>query len=97
MPCRSYKYVPRLSLCLHIVPVCPDGVYALPSRMDTIVDSANFPDDVPVAVGYTLSIFLYGILIVQSFIYYTRFTKDSKWIRFYVLFIFVCWRLLVPG
>ncbi|KAF8549058.1 hypothetical protein OG21DRAFT_1515598 [Imleria badia] len=57
--------------------------------MDTIIVPANLPIDVPVVLGYGLNIFLYGILIVQAFIYYTRFTKDSKWLRFYTLLIFV--------
>ncbi|KAF9228405.1 hypothetical protein BS17DRAFT_336582 [Gyrodon lividus] len=57
--------------------------------MNTItLGSASLPSDVPVALGYALSILLYGILIVQTFIYNTRFSKDSKWIRIYVWILF---------
>ncbi|KIJ15519.1 hypothetical protein PAXINDRAFT_168996 [Paxillus involutus ATCC 200175] len=52
------------------------------------VDSLNLPSDVSTALGYTLSILLYGILIVQAFIYHARFSKDSKWIRIYVWILF---------
>ncbi|KAF9223212.1 hypothetical protein BS17DRAFT_781493 [Gyrodon lividus] len=33
-------------------------------------------------------ILLYGVLIVQTFIYHTRFSKDSKWIKIYVWILF---------
>ncbi|KAF8551804.1 hypothetical protein OG21DRAFT_1486675 [Imleria badia] len=47
------------------------------------IDTPNLPTDVPAVLGYALNIFLYGILVVQSFIYFTRFTKDSKWLRLF--------------
>ncbi|KAF8839114.1 hypothetical protein BDN67DRAFT_801646 [Paxillus ammoniavirescens] len=50
--------------------------------------SPDLPSDVPVALGYALSILLYGILIVQIFIYHTRFSKDYKGIRIYVWMLF---------
>ncbi|KAF9243170.1 hypothetical protein BU15DRAFT_43310, partial [Melanogaster broomeanus] len=40
------------------------------------------------ALGYALSILLYGILIVQTFVYHTRFSKDPKWIRIFVWILF---------
>ncbi|KIK92132.1 hypothetical protein PAXRUDRAFT_591712 [Paxillus rubicundulus Ve08.2h10] len=52
------------------------------------IDNSGLPSDVPVAFGYALSILLYGILIVQTFIYYTRFSKDSRRIRIYVWMLF---------
>ncbi|KIJ66052.1 hypothetical protein HYDPIDRAFT_87409, partial [Hydnomerulius pinastri MD-312] len=45
--------------------------------------------DPPQALGYAFSILLYGILIVQMFIYQTRFSRDSMRIRTYVWVVFV--------
>ncbi|KAF8839099.1 hypothetical protein BDN67DRAFT_799552 [Paxillus ammoniavirescens] len=56
----------------------------VPEGLWTNVGSSDLPSDVPVALGYALSILLYGILVVQTFIYHTRFSKDSNWIRIYV-------------
>ncbi|KAF8549059.1 hypothetical protein OG21DRAFT_641658 [Imleria badia] len=79
IPSRLHINTPPFFL-LHIVPVRPDSVYTLCSRMVTI-DTSNLPTDVPAVIGEALSILLYGILVVQAFIYYTRFSNDSKWMR----------------
>ncbi|KAF8549055.1 hypothetical protein OG21DRAFT_1488853 [Imleria badia] len=58
--------------------------------MDTVtIDTSNFPMDFPAILGYALSTCLYGILVVQVFIYFTRFTKDSKRMKRFILLIFV--------
>jgi len=60
----------------------------IPEGWWTTVDLSNIPSDIPTAVGYALSILLYGILIVQTSIYHTRFPKDFRRIRIYVWILF---------
>lgn len=44
----------------------------------------------PMLIGVFLNTILYGIVIVQSIIYYLNYPKDSKWIRYFVLYLFIC-------
>ncbi|KAH7918657.1 hypothetical protein BV22DRAFT_1024228, partial [Leucogyrophana mollusca] len=39
------------------------------------------------ALGYAISLGLFGILLAQMFIYHTRFPGDSSWMKAYVWFI----------
>ncbi|EGO00854.1 hypothetical protein SERLA73DRAFT_178822 [Serpula lacrymans var. lacrymans S7.3] len=50
---------------------------------------SSFSPDTPIALGYTFSFGLFGILIVQTFIYYTRFTNDPRWLKCLVWLIFL--------
>ncbi|KAH7928566.1 hypothetical protein BV22DRAFT_1082550 [Leucogyrophana mollusca] len=43
--------------------------------------------DTSFALGYTLCFALFGILVIQAFIYHTRFTKDPPWLRIYVCLV----------
>ncbi|KAF8061621.1 hypothetical protein FPV67DRAFT_288695 [Lyophyllum atratum] len=43
----------------------------------------------PMLIGVFLNMILYGILIVQTFIYYQTYKKDAPWIRYFILYLFV--------
>ncbi|KIJ50246.1 hypothetical protein M422DRAFT_245493 [Sphaerobolus stellatus SS14] len=43
----------------------------------------------PMLIGVFLNMILYGVLVVQSFFYYQTYRKDSKWIRYFVLYLVV--------
>ncbi|KAH7907538.1 hypothetical protein BJ138DRAFT_1159878 [Hygrophoropsis aurantiaca] len=44
----------------------------------------NHYSDTSFALGFVLCFALFGILVIQAFIYYTRFTKDTIWLRLFV-------------
>ncbi|KAF5374154.1 hypothetical protein D9615_008808 [Tricholomella constricta] len=43
----------------------------------------------PMLIGVFLNTILFGICIVQTFIYYQTYTRDAKWIRYFVLYLFI--------
>ncbi|KIJ39571.1 hypothetical protein M422DRAFT_257622 [Sphaerobolus stellatus SS14] len=43
----------------------------------------------PMLIGVFLNMILYGVLVVQSFLYYQTYRKDPKWIRYFVLYLVV--------
>ncbi|KAJ7362716.1 hypothetical protein DFH08DRAFT_950950 [Mycena albidolilacea] len=43
----------------------------------------------PLLIGVLLNTMLYGILIVQAFLYYSRYTSDRPWFRYPVLYLFI--------
>ncbi|KAF8151309.1 hypothetical protein B0H34DRAFT_125701 [Crassisporium funariophilum] len=43
----------------------------------------------PLLIGVILNTLLYGVAVVQCFIYYQTYRKDAKWIRYFVLYLFV--------
>ncbi|KAF9448801.1 hypothetical protein P691DRAFT_729110 [Macrolepiota fuliginosa MF-IS2] len=43
----------------------------------------------PMLIGVFANTILYGILIVQSFIYYQAYKRDPTWIRYFVLYLFL--------
>ncbi|KAF7333315.1 MFS domain-containing protein [Mycena venus] len=49
------------------------------------------PDDVlgPFYIGVVLNTFLYGILVLQSITYYQGFKRDRRWLRLFILYIFI--------
>ncbi|CAA7266093.1 unnamed protein product [Cyclocybe aegerita] len=43
----------------------------------------------PLLIGVCLNMILYGVSLVQSFIYYQTYKQDAAWIRYFVLYLFV--------
>jgi hypothetical protein len=43
----------------------------------------------PMLIGVFLNTILFGVLVVQSLIYYQAYKKDAKWIRYLILYIFI--------
>ncbi|KAF8808497.1 hypothetical protein BYT27DRAFT_7189007 [Phlegmacium glaucopus] len=43
----------------------------------------------PMLIGTYINMILYGILIVQMYHYYKTYKQDSKWIRYFILYLFV--------
>ncbi|KAJ8690742.1 hypothetical protein PTI98_012146 [Pleurotus ostreatus] len=43
----------------------------------------------PMLIGTFLNNILYGMLVVQSFIYYQTYKNDKKWIRYLILYLFL--------
>jgi hypothetical protein len=43
----------------------------------------------PMLIGAFLNAILYGVVVVQSFIYYQTYKKDAPWIRYFVLYLFI--------
>jgi len=43
----------------------------------------------PMLIGVFFNMILYGVLIVQAFIYYRTYKKDAPWIRYFVLYLFI--------
>ncbi|TFK21502.1 hypothetical protein FA15DRAFT_78689 [Coprinopsis marcescibilis] len=43
----------------------------------------------PMLIGVLLNTILYGILIMQMFIYWQRYKSDATWIRVFILFLFI--------
>ncbi|KAL0958479.1 hypothetical protein HGRIS_000618 [Hohenbuehelia grisea] len=43
----------------------------------------------PMLIGAFLNTILYGVLVVQTFIYYQTYKKDATWLRYFVLYLFV--------
>ncbi|KAH8825382.1 hypothetical protein DL96DRAFT_1738346 [Flagelloscypha sp. PMI_526] len=41
-------------------------------------------------IGITFNVFMTGVITVQAYQYYSRFTKDGKALRFFVLLIWLC-------
>ncbi|KAJ7137228.1 hypothetical protein C8R46DRAFT_612965 [Mycena filopes] len=42
----------------------------------------------PMLAGVVLNMILYGVMFVQMLTYYRRYTKDSRWIRYFMLYLF---------
>lgn len=43
----------------------------------------------PMLIGAFLNAILYGIMVMQMFIYYQTYTKDPSWLRYFVLYLFI--------
>jgi len=43
----------------------------------------------PLLIGVCLNCILYGVLLLQVLIYYMSYKSDPKWIRYYVLYLFL--------
>jgi len=43
----------------------------------------------PLLIGVCVNCILYGILILQTVIYYSSYKKDPKWIRYFVLYLVI--------
>jgi len=43
----------------------------------------------PLLIGVFLNTILYGVLLVQMFIYYQSFKREASWIRYFVLYLFI--------
>ncbi|KAJ6553087.1 hypothetical protein B0H19DRAFT_1377754 [Mycena capillaripes] len=44
----------------------------------------------PILIGVLLNTMLYGVMLVQTFMYYTRYSKrDSKWTRLLILYLLI--------
>ncbi|KDQ22170.1 hypothetical protein PLEOSDRAFT_1109288 [Pleurotus ostreatus PC15] len=43
----------------------------------------------PMLIGVLFNTILYGILVVQSFIYYQTYKKDASWLRYFMLYLFI--------
>ncbi|KAF8207943.1 hypothetical protein K438DRAFT_348102 [Mycena galopus ATCC 62051] len=43
----------------------------------------------PMLIGVVLNTMLYGVMSVQMLAYYQRFTHDSRWIRYFMLYLFL--------
>lgn len=41
----------------------------------------------PLFIGIIFSVFLYGITVTQSYLYYTTYKKDPKWLKILVRFL----------
>ncbi|KAL0960496.1 hypothetical protein HGRIS_005534 [Hohenbuehelia grisea] len=42
----------------------------------------------PMLIGVFLNTILYGVLVLQTFIYYQTYKRDKPWIRYFVLYLF---------
>jgi len=40
-------------------------------------------------IGVVLNMMLYGAVVTQMFTYYQRYTNDSRWIRYFMLYLFI--------
>ncbi|KAF9454683.1 hypothetical protein P691DRAFT_754250 [Macrolepiota fuliginosa MF-IS2] len=40
-------------------------------------------------IGFTLNVFLFGMMTTQVYIYYTSFRKDRRWMKLYVLLVYI--------
>ncbi|KIJ66041.1 hypothetical protein HYDPIDRAFT_110173 [Hydnomerulius pinastri MD-312] len=78
---QKRKIVMTLALLFYLIFVLMANTIPIPI--------SEMPSDEPMALGYAFSILLYGVLIVQMFIYQTRFSRDSVWIRAYVWAVFM--------
>jgi hypothetical protein len=43
----------------------------------------------PMLVGVLLNCILFGVMVMQTFIYYQTYTKDKTWIRWFIGYLFV--------
>ncbi|KAJ7860352.1 hypothetical protein B0H13DRAFT_2272222 [Mycena leptocephala] len=43
----------------------------------------------PMLIGVVLNAMVYGAVVMQMFSYYQRFTNDSAWIRYFMLYLFL--------
>ncbi|KAG8769324.1 hypothetical protein FRC12_005031 [Ceratobasidium sp. 428] len=43
----------------------------------------------PILLGTMLNVWLYGIMVTQTTVYYVSFKKDHKWIKLLVAYLFV--------
>ncbi|KAK7028530.1 MFS domain-containing protein [Favolaschia claudopus] len=55
------------------------------------MSSPPSPHDVlgPYYIGVVLGTFLYGILVLQCITYYQGFKRDRRWLRYFILYIFI--------
>ncbi|OJT08158.1 hypothetical protein TRAPUB_954 [Trametes pubescens] len=44
----------------------------------------------PIFVGVVFNILLYGIMITQTFLYFTVYKKDRVWMKIFVALLFIC-------
>ncbi|KAF8522549.1 hypothetical protein JB92DRAFT_2887901 [Gautieria morchelliformis] len=44
----------------------------------------------PMLVGTFFSTILYGVVVVQAFIYYQTYKRDATWIRYFILYLVIC-------
>ncbi|KAI0338912.1 hypothetical protein BDW22DRAFT_1432128 [Trametopsis cervina] len=44
----------------------------------------------PIFIGVILNIMLYGIMITQMFLYFTVYKRDKKWMKIFVMILFLC-------
>ncbi|KAH8104738.1 hypothetical protein BXZ70DRAFT_1048586 [Cristinia sonorae] len=44
----------------------------------------------PIFIGVFFNIVLYGIMITQTFLYFTVYKRDKTWMKLFVLLLFVC-------
>ncbi|KAL1950417.1 hypothetical protein VTO73DRAFT_5541 [Trametes versicolor] len=44
----------------------------------------------PIFVGVVFNILLYGIMITQTFLYFTVYKKDRTWMKIFVALLFIC-------
>ncbi|OSD07502.1 hypothetical protein PYCCODRAFT_1463746 [Trametes coccinea BRFM310] len=44
----------------------------------------------PIFVGVVFNILLYGIMITQTFLYFTVYKKDRLWMKLFVALLFIC-------
>ncbi|KAF8991976.1 hypothetical protein BDQ17DRAFT_1313121 [Cyathus striatus] len=43
----------------------------------------------PMLIGVFLNTILYGVFVVQAFIYYQTYRQDASWIRYFILYLFI--------
>ncbi|KAF7291263.1 hypothetical protein MIND_01270100 [Mycena indigotica] len=67
---------PRLGLC-----TLPDTIQ-MPLPNITLLFG-------PMLIGVVLNVLLYGIMVTQMFKYYHEYPRDPKWIRYFMLYLFV--------
>ncbi|KAJ7666806.1 hypothetical protein DFH06DRAFT_1384228 [Mycena polygramma] len=55
------------------------------------MSSPPSPNDIlgPFYIGVVLNTFLYGILVLQSITYYQGYKRDRRWLRLFILYIFI--------
>ncbi|KAL0947724.1 hypothetical protein HGRIS_013809 [Hohenbuehelia grisea] len=44
----------------------------------------------PLLIGCYFNTILYGVTVVQTLLYYKLYKKDPSWIRYFILYLFVC-------
>ncbi|KAL0958474.1 hypothetical protein HGRIS_000613 [Hohenbuehelia grisea] len=43
----------------------------------------------PMLIGVFMNMILYGVLIVQTFMYFQTYKNDSTWLKYFVLYLFI--------
>ncbi|OBZ68907.1 hypothetical protein A0H81_11140 [Grifola frondosa] len=44
----------------------------------------------PIFIGVMFNILLYGIMITQTFLYFTAYKRDKLWMKLFVCLLFLC-------